>query len=96
MLKTMSPTGSSIISQLLINTSNKNELGGGKSGSNKTNLKNLSTSKKFIKAGYLTSEGAKKSVNNFKKGAGNTQKGIKAAKGSDNLTLNAKKNFNHL
>ena len=65
-----------------IDMAEKDEIGGSKSGGNKTNLSNLSPSKRSTRAGYLTSGGAKK--------------GVKAAKGSDYLTLAAKKAFNHL
>ena len=46
-------------------------------------------SKRSIRAGYLTSGGAKRSD-------GNTKKDVKAAKSSDYLTPAAKKAFNYL
>ena len=67
-----------------------------KSGGNKTNLSNLSASKNSIGTDYLTSVSAKKRVNNCKSGGNNTKKGIKAARNSNYLTLNAEKTFNHL
>ena len=70
-----------------INVANKDEFGD--SGSNRTNLSNLSASTRSTGAGYITSRGAKR-------GVGNTKKGVKAAKDSDYLTTAAKKAFNHL
>ena len=86
MLRTSSPTGSSIILQL-IDVADKNEVG--ESGGDRTNLSNLSTLTKSTGAGYLTSRGAKRD-------GGNTKKGVEAARGSDYLTSAAKKAFNHL
>ena len=62
---------------------------GGKSGGDETNLSNPSTSKKSIRAGYLTSGGTKRD-------GGNTKKGVKAARVFDYLILDIKKAFNHL
>ena len=86
-LRTISPIGLSIILQLLIDVTNENEISGVKSDGNKTNLSNLSATKKSTRAGYPTSEGAKK-------GGGNTKKSVKAAKGFNYLILGAKKAFN--
>ena len=57
----------------------KDKFGESRNGSNKTNLSILSTSKKSIRAGYLTCKSAKK-------GGGNTKKGVQAVGGSDYLT----------
>ena len=73
--------------QLSIDTADKNEVG--ESGGNKTNLSNLSISKKSTKAGYLI-------FNDRKKGSGNIKKDVKAAKDSNYLILDAKKAFNLL
>ena len=88
MLKTLSPTSSSIILQL-IDAVAKDWIVAGENGGNKTNLSNPSASKRSIGAGYLTFGGAKK-------GGGNTKKSVKAARDSDYITLAAKKTFNHL
>ena len=53
------------------------------------NLLNPSASKRSTGAGYLISKGAKR-------GAGNTKKGVKAARVPNYLTLAAKKAFNYL
>ena len=53
--------------QFSIDVAGNNEAGRGKSGGNETNLSNWSLSKKCIKAGYLTSKGAKKGDGNIKK-----------------------------
>ena len=89
MLKTTSPIGSSTILQLLINAANRDEIGRDEGVGNETNLSNLFTSKRSIKAGYLTPRSAKK-------GGNNSEKSVKAAKDSNYLTRNAKKPFNHL
>ena len=86
MLRTSSLTGLSTILQL-IDVADEDKVG--ESGDNGTNLSNPSTSTRSTRAGYLTSKGAKK-------GDGNTKKGVKAARGSDYLTLAAKKAFNSL
>ena len=88
MLKTSSFTGSSIILQL-IDAADKNEIGGSKSGNDKTSLSNPFASKKSTRAGYLTLESAKR-------GDGNTKKSVKAAKSPNYLTSAVKKTFNHL
>ena len=72
------------------------EVGESESGGNKMNLSNLSSSKKSIRAGYLTSKGIKKGGNNPKRGGGNTKKGVKVTRGSDYLIPDIKKVFNHL
>ena len=86
MLKTSSLTYSSTILQS-IDVADKDEIS--KSNGNGTNLSNPSMSMRSIKAGYLTSGGAKR-------GGGNTKKNVKAAKCSDYLTPAAKKAFNLL
>ena len=86
MLRTLSLTGSSTISQS-INVADEDEVG--ESGSNGTNLSNLSASRRSTGVGYLSFGGAKK-------GEGNIKKGFKAARGSDYLILAAKEAFNHL
>ena len=88
MLRTLSLICSSTFLQL-IDAADKDKFAGGKIGGNETNLSNLSTSKKSTKTGYPT-------FKSTKKGGGNIKKGVKAAKGSDDLTLTAKKAFNHL
>ena len=93
MLKTTSLIGLSTISQLLIDAVDKNKIGRDESGGNKTNLSNLSASKKSTKTGYLTLKNAKKGSNNSKKGGGNTKKGITATKSFDYLTPGTKKTF---
>ena len=92
----MSLTGSPTILQSLIHEADKNEVGRSKNSVNEINLSNPSASKRSIGAGYLISEGAKKTSDNPKRGGGNTKKVVIAAKGSDYLTLDAKKAFNHL
>ena len=94
MLSTRNLTGSSIILQLLIDAANKNEFG--LSGGNKTNLSNPSALKRSIVAGYPTLGSGKKGGDNLKRGGSNTKKSIKTAKGSDYLTSDTKKAFNHL
>ena len=89
MLKTISSTYLSTISQLLIDMANKDKVVKGERGGNETNLLNLSVSKKFTGASYLNSK-------NAKKGGSNIKKGVKAAKTSDYLTPVAKKVFNYL
>ena len=96
MLKTTSPISLSTILQLSIDAADKNEVDEGESGGDETNLLNPSASKRSTRAGYLTSRKAKKGGNNTKKAGGNTKKGVEAARGSDYLTLDAKKAFNHL
>ena len=93
MLKT-SPI--SIFLQLLINTAGNNKTDGNEKDGNKTNLLNLSASKKSIKAGYLTSKGTKKSGGNPNSNGSNTKKGIKTTKSFNYLTPDAKKVFNLL
>ena len=73
----------------MIDAADEDEIGRSKSGGNKTSLSNPSTSKKSIGAGYLTFRGAKR-------GGGNTEKGFKAARGSEYLISDTKKAFNHL
>ena len=73
----------------MIDTPDEDEIGGGGSGGNKTNLSNLSTSKKSTAAVYLISE-------SVKRGGSNIKKDVKAAKDSDYLTPATKKAFNHL
>ena len=46
--------------------------------------------------GYLTSKGTKKGGDKSKRGGGNINKVVKAARGSYYLTLDTKKSFNHL
>ena len=79
-----------------INAASNNEVGGGKNGGNKTNLSNLSTFKKFTKAGYLIFEDAKKGGNNPNSGGSKIIKGVKAAKSFNYLILDIKKTFNLL
>ena len=93
-LRTTNFIGLSIISQLLIDAGNKDEVG--KSGGNKTNLSNPSISKRSTGADYLIFKGIKKGGNNLKRGGGNTKNCIKAAKGFNYLILDPKKAFNHL
>ena len=64
----------SAISQSSINAIDDNKIGKGKSGGNETNLSNLSPSKKFTGASYLTFEGVKKGGDSSKKSDGNTKK----------------------
>ena len=66
MLITTSFTGSLTILQSLIDAADEDEVGGGESGGNETNLSKLSTSKKSTKAGYLTFKGTKKGSDNLK------------------------------
>ena len=89
MLITTSFTSSSTILQLLIDLAIEDEFGESKNIGNKTNLSNLSTSKKSTKVGYLTFEGAEK-------GGGNIAKGVEASKSSNYLILDVKKTFNLL
>ena len=96
MLKTISITGLSTISQLSIYVTDKNKVGGGENGGNETNLSNQSALKRSTRAGYLTFGNAETGGNNYKNGSGNTKKDGKAARSSDYLTPNAKKTFNHL
>ena len=49
-----------------------------------------------MKAGYVTSKGAKKDDGNPNSAVGNTKKGVKATKGSNYLTLYIKKVFTFL
>ena len=86
MLRTSSPTSSSIILQS-INVADEEEIS--ENSGNETNLSNLSVSRKSNGAGYLTFGGAKR-------GGGNTKKGVKAAKGFNYLTSAAQKAFNYL
>ena len=88
MLKISNSTSSSTILQS-INAANEDEFSDGESDGNKTNLSNSSTSKRFIRAGYLTLRGTKK-------GGGNTKNNGIAARGSDYLNSTAKKAFNYL
>ena len=67
----------------------EDELGNDESGGNKTNLSNLSASKKSTGTGHLTFESAKR-------GGGNVKKGVEAGRDSDYLNPVAKKAFNHL
>ena len=94
MLKTTNPTGLSTMLQLLINATDKNEVG--TSCNNKTNLSNPSLLKRSTKAGYLIFESAKKGGNNSKGGGNNNKNSFKAAKSSNYLTSDAKKTFNYL
>ena len=80
MLKITNPTGSSTILQSSIDAADEDKVGGDKNYDNKTNLSNPSTSKRSIKAGYLTSKSAKKGGNNPKRGGGNTKKVSKPLK----------------
>ena len=52
MLRTTNLTGSLTILQSLINVANKDEIGGDKSGGNKTNLSDPLASKRFTRADY--------------------------------------------
>ena len=88
MLKTLSLTSSSTFLQS-INIADEDEIGGGKNGSNETNLSNSSTLKRSTRSDYLTSEG-------IKKGGGNTKKGVKPARDPNYLNQAVKKAFNHL
>ena len=94
MLSTTNPISLSTISQLSMDAADEYKIG--ESGGNKTNLSNPSASKKSTKVSYLTSRGAKKGGNNLKRGGGNTEKNVKATRGFDYLTPDAKKAFNHL
>ena len=96
MLKTTSPTSSSIILQSSIDAADEDEIGRNESNGNKINLSNPSASKKSTGAGYLTFKGTKKGDGNTNSGGGNSKKSVKATKISDYLTLNTKKSFNHL
>ena len=78
-----------IVLQSLIDAADDDEVGEDKNNRNKTNLSNSSASKKSIGAGYLTSKGAKKV-------GSNTKKVVKAVRGSNYLTSDAKKAFNLL
>ena len=80
----------------MIDAANEDEVDGGASGGNKTNLSNLFTLKKSIEADYFSYKGAAKGGDNLKRGIGNTKKGVKAARGSNYLIPGAKKVFNHL
>ena len=93
-LKTTNLSGSSTILQSLINALDQDEVG--KSGGNKRNLSNLSALKRFIRGGFLISKGAKRGDGNTNSGGGNTKKGVKAIRGSNYLTPDTKKVFNHL
>ena len=95
MLRATSFTCLSTMLQSLIDTADEDKVDADKSDSNETNLSNPFASKRSIEAGYLTFEGVKKGGNNSKKGGGNTKKSIKAARGFDYLTSEAKKAFNH-
>ena len=86
MFRTLSPTSSSIILQL-IDIADEYEVC--ESGSNGTNLSNPFASTWSTEARYLTFEVVKK-------GGGNTKKGVKAAGDFDYLTPVAKKIFNQL
>ena len=94
MLRTTNSPGSSTILQSSIDAANENKVD--ESGSNETNLSNISALKKSTKAWYLTFRDTKKGGDNPKRGACNTKKGVKAAKGSNYLTPDAKKAFNYL
>ena len=96
MLRIISPTSLSTILQLLIDMADKYKVNRSENGGNKTNLSNLFTSKRSTGASYLTFGGAKKDGDNPKRGGGNTKKGVKSAKGSNYLTSDAQKTFNHL
>ena len=96
MLRTTSPTSLLTILQLSINAADKNEVGRGENISNKTNLSNLFTAKKFIRADYLTLKNTKKGGNNPKKGGSNTKKSVKAAQGSNYLISGNKNLFSYL
>ena len=96
MLRTTNAIGLSTILQSLIAVADKDNVDASKSDGNKTNLSNLFTFKKSIGAGYLTSKGSRKGSENSKKGSHNTKKCVKADRGSNYLTPNTKKIFNHL
>ena len=87
MLKTINSTGLSSIYQSLIDALDKDEVN--ENGGNKPNSLNPSASKKSIRTGNLTFEGAKK-------GGRNIKKDVKAASGSNHVTQDAKKAFNYL
>ena len=89
MLRVTSPTGSSIVSQSLINIADEDKIDKGESGGNKTNLSKLSVLKKSTKTDYLISKSAKR-------GGSNTKKDVKAAKNFDYLIPGTKKIFNLL
>ena len=90
----ISPT--SIILELLINAAGNNKACRGESGGNKTYLSNLSAFRKFTRTGYLTFKGTKKGGGNPNSRGSNTKNCVKAAKGSNYLTLGTKKAFNLL
>ena len=94
LLRTTNLTCLSPISQSLINAVDENKVD--ESGDVETNLSNLSTSRIFTRAGYLTSKDAKKGVDNPKKGGSNTKINVKTTRGSDFLIPDAKKTSNHL
>ena len=103
MLRTMSLTDSLTILQSLIDAVDEDDFSRGKSDINETNLSNLSASKKYTGAGYLNFEGVKRGNGNINTGSGNTNSGdgntkksVKAAKGFNYLTSNAKKIVNQL
>ena len=85
-----------IVLQLSIDVKENNKIDIDRGNGNKTNLLNLSTSKKSIGVSYLTSKSAKKGNNNPNSSSNNTKKSVEAAKGSDYLTLGAKKALNLL
>ena len=89
MLRTTSPTSSLTISQLLIDAVDEDEVGRIESGGDEINLSNPSASKRSIRTDYLT-------LQDTKKGNGNTNKGVKAATGSHYLISNTKKALNYL
>ena len=86
----------SIVFQSLIDAVGNTKVDGGEGNGNKTNLSNLSISKKFTKAGYLIPKSAKKSGNNLNSGGDSTKQDVKAVNGSNYPTLAAKKAFNLL
>ena len=86
MLRTINSTGWSTILQSLIDAVDKDEVD--ERSDDETNLSNLSAYKKSTEVGYLTPKSTKKGIDNLKKS-------IKAAKGFDYLTPDAKKVFNH-
>ena len=85
-----------IVLQLLLDVADNNEIGGVEGSVNEINLSNLFTFKNFIRAGYLTSNNAKKNDGNSNRNADSTKNGVKIAWNSNYLTLDVKKTFNLL
>ena len=92
MLWTISRTCALTILQSLID---EDKVGRIDYGDNKTNLLNLSASKRFIGVGYPTSKATKFGNGNINSNNCNTKKSFETAKNFDYLTLDTKKTFNH-